>query len=175
MNLYVKRMQTPIGEIAIYANDRAVTGLYMGKYNHEKNVNARFRSALEQDTSVLVKTEKEIKAYFAGKLKTFTVPLEISGTAFQKAVWQALRSIGYGELRSYADVARLVGNPRACRAAGGAIGSNPVSIIIPCHRVVGTNATLTGFGGGLSAKKHLLEIEGHRIQDSKVKRPKGDE
>lgn len=168
MELYVKRMQTPIGEIAIYANERAITGLYMGKYNHAKSVDARFRSAREKDTAVLLKARQEIDAYFAGKLKTFTVPVEVSGTAFQKTVWRALGDIGYGKLMTYGDIAKRIGNSRACRAAGGAIGSNPVSIIIPCHRVIGSNATLTGFGGGLPAKRRLLEIEGHRIRKNKI-------
>lgn len=168
MELNVLRMHTPIGEITIYANDRAVTGLYMDKYNHAKSVDARFRSAREKDTPVLLKAREEISAYFEGKLKIFTVPVEVSGTTFQKAVWRTLRDIGYGELLTYADVAKRIGNPRACRAAGGAIGSNPVSIIIPCHRVIGSNATLTGFGGGLPAKQRLLEIEGHRIGKDKI-------
>lgn len=168
MELNVLRMPTPIGEITIYANDTAVTGLYMEAYHHQKSVDARFKSAREKHTPMLLVAEKEIKAYFAGKLKAFTVPVEITGTAFQKAVWQSLREIGYGELWTYADVAKHIGNPRACRAAGGAIGSNPVSIIIPCHRVIGSNATLTGFGGGLPAKQRLLEIEGHRIKNSRI-------
>jgi methylated-DNA-[protein]-cysteine S-methyltransferase len=168
MELNVLRMQTPIGEISIYANDQAVVGLYMGRYNHQKSVNARFQTAREKVTPVLLTAKKEINAYFAGELRTFTVPVEISGTAFQKAVWQALRKIGYGELWTYADVAQSIGNPRACRAAGGAIGSNPISIIIPCHRVIGSNATLTGFGGGLPAKQRLLEIEGHCIHNFKI-------
>jgi len=170
MELYVKRVQTPIGEITIYANNKAVTGLYMGEYHHWKSANARFQFAREKDTPVLLQAQKEINAYFAGKLTTFTVPVDVSGTAFQKAVWGALQEIGYGELWTYADVANRIGKPRACRAAGGAIGSNPVSIIIPCHRVIGSNATLTGFGGGLPAKQRLLEIEGHSIKNSRISR-----
>lgn len=170
MELYVKRVQTPIGEITIYVNDKAVTGLYMDEYHHRKNVDARFQSAREKDTPILLHAQKEINAYFAGKLMTFTVPVDVSGTTFQKTVWRALREISYGELWTYADVANRIGRPGAYRAAGGAIGSNPVSIIIPCHRVIGSNATLTGFGGGLPAKQRLLEIEGHCVKNSRINR-----
>jgi methylated-DNA-[protein]-cysteine S-methyltransferase len=167
MELNVLYMQIPIGEISIYANDRAVVGLYMGKYN-TKSMKARFQSVRETKNPVLMQVEKEISAYFAGELRKFTVPVEYSGTPFQEAVWSALCKIGYGELRSYADVAASVGNPMASRAVGGAVGRNPVSIIIPCHRVIGSNETLTGFGGGLPAKTRLLETEGHRIKNSKI-------
>jgi methylated-DNA-[protein]-cysteine S-methyltransferase len=167
MGLYFKRTQTPVGEITIYATNRAVTGLFLGKHN-KKSLRRRFECTREKDNVVLLMAQKQLKAYFAGRLKIFTVPVEISGTDFQKAVWQALRVIGYGELRTYADVAESIGNRKACRAVGGAIGSNPVPIIIPCHRVIGSDATLTGFGGGLPTKQYLLETEGHRIKNLKI-------
>ncbi|MRR16982.1 MAG: methylated-DNA--[protein]-cysteine S-methyltransferase [Deltaproteobacteria bacterium] len=167
MDLYVKYMQTPAGEIVIYANDRAVVGLYTGKYNSKK-LKDRYRRAREEDHPVLQRAQKEIEAYFAGRLTTFTVPVEFSGTPFQEAVWRALLEIGHGELRSYAEVAAKVGKPKASRAVGGAVGRNPVSIIIPCHRVIGSNATLTGFGGGLPVKTRLLRAEGHLVEGSKV-------
>jgi methylated-DNA-[protein]-cysteine S-methyltransferase len=166
-------MQTPIGEIALYANERALVGLYTGKYN-KKGFPVRFQSAREKDTPVLLKAQKEIDAYFAGKLKQFTVPVEFSGTPFQEAVWRSLLKIGYGELRTYGDVAASVGNPKGSRAVGGAVGRNPVSIIIPCHRVIGSDTTLTGFGGGLPAKTRLLQTEGHHVKKSKVN-PSGRE
>jgi methylated-DNA-[protein]-cysteine S-methyltransferase len=168
MGLYVKRISTPIGEITIYANEQAVIGLYMGKDNHEKSVKDRFKSAEEKNTPVLKTTEKEIKAYFAGKIRKFTVPVESTGTPFQEAVWRQLGKIGYGELKTYADIAASIGKPKASRAVGGAVGRNPVSIIIPCHRVIGSDATLTGFGGGLPAKKRLLETEGHLVRHARV-------
>jgi methylated-DNA-[protein]-cysteine S-methyltransferase len=167
MELYFKRIQTPVGEITIYANDRAVTGLFWRK-NNKKRLNRRFQSASEKNNDVLLMATEQLKSYFAGNLKKFTLPLEISGTGFQKAVWQAIRGIDYGELRTYADVAKSIGNPKACRAVGGAIGNNPLSIIIPCHRVIGSDATLTGFGGGLPTKQRLLETEGHRIKNLKI-------
>lgn len=103
--------------------------------------------------------KKELAAYFAGDLTEFTVKLKPEGTAFQCQVWQALRQIPYGETRSYGDIAVLVGRPDASRAVGAANGQNPLPIIIPCHRVIGSNGDLTGFGGGLACKKHLLALE----------------
>jgi methylated-DNA-[protein]-cysteine S-methyltransferase len=167
MELNFLRMQSPIGEIIIYANDKTITGLFMGKPN-KKSLMRKFKDAAEKKNDVLLLAVDQLKSYFAGSLKKFTVPLEISGTDFQKSVWSALRTIGYGELLSYAAVAKKIGNPKACRAVGGAIGSNPVSIIIPCHRVIGSDSTLTGFGGGLSRKQRLLEIEGHSVKKMKI-------
>jgi methylated-DNA-[protein]-cysteine S-methyltransferase len=169
MELYFKRMQTPAGEITIFANDRAVTGLFLGKHN-KKSLGRRFESAWEKDNDVLLRAARQLKSYFAGSRKNFSVPVKVSGTVFQKSVWQALRRIGYGKLASYAAVAKKIGNPKACRAVGGAISSNPVSIIIPCHRVIGSDDTLTGFGGGLPTKRRLLETEGHHIRNFKIDR-----
>jgi methylated-DNA-[protein]-cysteine S-methyltransferase len=167
MELYFMRLPTPAGKITIYANDRAVTGLFWERPN-KKRFLRRFEHAREKNNDVLLLVRDQLHDYFAGKLKKFTVPLEISGTDFQKAVWQALCNIGYGEVASYADIADKIGKPKACRAVGGAVGSNPISIIIPCHRVIGSDASLTGFGGGLPAKQRLLETEGHDIKNSKI-------
>ncbi|HUB77817.1 MAG TPA: methylated-DNA--[protein]-cysteine S-methyltransferase [Bryobacteraceae bacterium] len=103
---------------------------------------------------------EELRAYFAGQLRTFSVPLDMQGTEFQLSVWNHLVKIPYGETRSYAQVAEAVGRPAAVRAVGAANGSNPVAIIVPCHRVIGSSGKLTGYGGGLPMKKRLLELEG---------------
>jgi methylated-DNA-[protein]-cysteine S-methyltransferase len=103
---------------------------------------------------------QELRAYFAGKLRVFQVPLDMEGTEFQLSVWNALTRIPYGETRSYAQIAQTVARPNAVRAVGAANGANPVAIIVPCHRVIGSNGTLTGYGGGLPLKKRLLELEG---------------
>jgi methylated-DNA-[protein]-cysteine S-methyltransferase len=102
----------------------------------------------------------ELHAYFAGNLRVFSVPLDMQGTEFQRSVWNHLMRIPYGETRSYAQVAEAVGRPKAVRAVGAANGSNPVAIIVPCHRVIGASGKLTGYGGGLPLKKRLLELEG---------------
>ena len=113
--------------------------------------------------AILAETARQLDAYFAGTLDQFTIPLDFHGTAFQRSVWHALLTIPYGETRSYAEIARQIGRPTASRAVGAANGRNPISIIAPCHRVVGSTGALTGFAGGLAAKRYLLAFEGrHR-------------
>ncbi len=112
------------------------------------------------DDPVLRETARQLGAYFARERTSFDLPLDPVGTAFQQSVWAALRTIPYGETRSYAAIARDIGRPSACRAVGAANGRNPISIVVPCHRVVGTGGALTGFAGGLAAKRRLLELEG---------------
>jgi methylated-DNA-[protein]-cysteine S-methyltransferase len=102
----------------------------------------------------------ELRAYFAGRLRVFRVPLDMQGTDFQLRVWNQLQTISYGETRSYAQVAEAIGRPKAVRAVGAANGANPVAIVVPCHRVIGSGGKLTGYGGGLPLKKRLLELEG---------------
>ncbi|WP_421181009.1 methylated-DNA--[protein]-cysteine S-methyltransferase [Aeromonas enteropelogenes] len=116
-------------------------------------------SGWQQDGEALAPYLAEFEAYFAGRLQRFTLPLAASGTEFQQAVWQALCDIPYGETRSYGDIARAIGKPNAMRAVGAANGRNPLSIIVPCHRVIGQNGSLTGYAGGLEIKKALLAIE----------------
>jgi methylated-DNA-[protein]-cysteine S-methyltransferase len=170
MELYCKSLSSPVGKITVYANDRAVVGLFIGNQD-KKGLSRKFSKALGRGNPVIEKAEEELDAYFEGRLTEFTAPVEVSGTDFQKAVWKSLQAIGHGQLRTYSDVARDIARPTAVRAVGGAIGSNPISIIIPCHRVIGSNATLTGFGGGLPVKQRLLEIEGHTIADLAIVRP----
>jgi methylated-DNA-[protein]-cysteine S-methyltransferase len=167
MDLYLKHLASPIGELHVYATDRSVVGLFMGSRPF-KGCRRPWQEAREADHALLLETAGELDAYFAGRLRSFTVPVEVAGTDFQKAVWESLRTIAYGELRTYGDVARAIGRPAAVRAVGGAIGSNPVSIIIPCHRVIGSDDSLTGFGGGLPVKQRLLEMEGHAIAHLKL-------
>ncbi len=111
---------------------------------------------------------KELRAYFEGKVRLFNVPLDMQGTAFQLSVWHELVKIPFGETRSYAQIAESVGKPKAVRAVGAANGSNPVAIIVPCHRVIGSGGKLTGYGGGLPLKKRLLELEGAWTMDLKM-------
>jgi methylated-DNA-[protein]-cysteine S-methyltransferase len=123
--------------------------------------------------------EKEIQAYFRGELREFTCKLDLSGTSFQKACWQALLRIPYGQTRTYAQIAREIGRPQAFRAVGQANHDNPIAIIVPCHRVLGAGGTLTGYGGGLSTKEKLLQLEGAsfrvvRPAEKKPKKPADD-
>lgn len=121
-------------------------------------------SGWQQDGETLAPYLAEFEAYFAGRLQRFTLPLAASGTEFQQAVWQALCDIPYGETRSYGDIARAIGKPNAMRAVGAANGRNPLSIIVPCHRVIGQNGSLTGYAGGLEIKKALLQLENIKVK-----------
>jgi methylated-DNA-[protein]-cysteine S-methyltransferase len=109
--------------------------------------------------AILVEAKRQLKAYFAGGLKVFTLRLDFHGTDFQKNVWEALLTIPFGETRSYSDIACQIARPKASRAVGAANGRNPISIIAPCHRVIGSNGALTGFAGGIAAKEYLLRLE----------------
>lgn len=118
-------------------------------------------NAIKKKTPVISKAFRQLSDYFDGELKAFDLPVRPAGSAFQLAVWEALRTIPYGETRSYGDIARQIGNPKASRAVGMANHHNPVSIVIPCHRVIGADGSLTGYGGGLPVKQQLLEMESH--------------
>jgi len=121
------------------------------------------QSDWQLDEEPFAEVIRQLQAYFSGELKEFNVPLAMEGTEFQLRVWNALRAIPYGETISYAQLAERIGNPKAVRAVGLANGSNPIPIIVPCHRVIGGNGSLTGFGGGLSTKKRLLELESRQL------------
>jgi len=139
-------------DIGITAEKNAITGLFFGN-----DVPYGF---IKAETSLIKKTALQIEEYFAGKRKIFSVPLSIQGTEFHMDVWKALQTIPYGETRSYKDIALQIGRPKAVRAVGMANNRNPISIIIPCHRVIGHNGKLVGYGGGLPLKEYLLELEG---------------
>ena len=109
---------------------------------------------------MLTECARQLDAFFSGNRRDFDLPLAPGGTAFQQQVWRALADIPYGELRSYRDIARVIGRPKAMRAVGAANGRNPIPIVVPCHRVIGSNGSLTGFAGGLEAKRVLLALEG---------------
>ena len=154
---YYKEMRSPVGRLKLISNTKnLVAVLWQGC--EPKWVDKRERKEGETHP-VLKKTQTQLNEYFAGKRITFDIPLESYGTVFQKKVWKTLRKIPYGKKWSYLDIAQKIGSEKACRAVGGAIGKNPISIIVPCHRVIGKNGTLTGFAGGLKAKKFLLELE----------------
>ena len=117
----------------------------------------------ETPSPILEDCKKQLEEYFQGKRESFSLALNADGTAFQQRIWQALQTIPYGELRSYRDIAEQTGNHKAVRAVGAANGKNPLPIVVPCHRVIGSNGSLTGFAGGLPAKKTLLQLEGITI------------
>lgn len=157
MAYVTKTMPSPVGLLTLVAKDE---GLVAVLWENDRPGRVRLAPVIEaSDHPILRETERQLGAYFAGELKAFTVPLAVEGTEFQKSVWEALMTIPFGETRSYAEIARQVGRPTAFRAVGAANGRNPISIIAPCHRVVGSGGDLTGFAGGLEIKERLLHHE----------------
>jgi methylated-DNA-[protein]-cysteine S-methyltransferase len=157
MTLASKIIESPVGKLKLVASDQ---GLVAVLWENDRPGRVRLSELIEDEQHpVLVKTERQLGEYFAGKRKAFSIDLDMRGTRFQKDVWEALLAIPFGETRSYGQLAQQLGNPRATRAVGAANGRNPVSIIVPCHRVIGSSGKLTGFAGGLDAKAHLLGLE----------------
>ena len=143
-------VSSPVGPLTLTQEDQALTGLHFGEHPQQ---------GAEDPTPLLEEAARQLEEYFAGQRKVFSLPLAPKGTEFQLRVWQALLQSPYGETRSYGELAAMVGNPKACRAVGGANHRNPLSILIPCHRVVGTGGSLTGYAGGLAIKEFLLKLE----------------
>jgi methylated-DNA-[protein]-cysteine S-methyltransferase len=159
MSLAYKTMESPVGKLKLVASNE---GLVAVLWQNDRPSRMRVGELVEDDEHpILLKAERQLGEYFAGKRKEFEVPLDMRGTSFQKNVWEALLAIPFGETRSYGQLAKQLGNPNATRAVGAANGRNPLSIIVPCHRVIGSTGKLTGFGGGLETKAHLLNLEGN--------------
>lgn len=155
-----KTIPSPVGELKLVASDNGLAAIL---WENDPPDRVRLGPMAEQAAHpILVETERQLRDYFAGTRTAFTVPLDFQGTAFQKRVWAALLAIPFGETRSYGEIARQLGQPSARRAVGAANGRNPISIIAPCHRVVGSGGALTGFAGGLAAKALLLDLERKR-------------
>jgi len=152
-----KTMESPVGKLKLVASDRGLTAIL---WENDDPKRVRLKPLTEnKEHPVLLETERQLNEYFAGKRKRFSLNCDCPGTAFQKDVWQALATIPFGETRSYAQIARQIGRPKAARAVGAANGKNPISIVVPCHRVIGSNGKLTGFAGGLETKTSLLRME----------------
>lgn len=146
---------SPIGELLLVGDGRGLRGLYMVEGRKPMAIGADWARATSQFDVV----RAQLDEYFAARRTTFDVPLALEGTAFQLRVWAALQEIPYGETTSYGEIARRIGEPSSSRAVGLANGSNPISVIVPCHRVIGASGKLTGYGGGLERKRALLDLE----------------
>jgi methylated-DNA-[protein]-cysteine S-methyltransferase len=158
---YCSTLDSPVGTLSLVATDRALVALVWRRESHR----AAFESAVENpEHPLLQETARQLREYFAGERRTFDLPLDFRGTEFQRRAWSALLTIPYGETRTYGQMAEQIGSPTAVRAVGAANGRNPISIIAPCHRVIGMNGDLTGFGGGLDAKAKLLSLEAPQRQ-----------
>jgi len=152
-----KYMSSPVGRLTLVTTDNGLAAIL---WENDRPGRVQLNIAAEvNDHPVLVETERQMEEYFSGRRTQFALTLDVSGTAFQRQVWNALLTIPFGETRSYRQIARQIGNPSAVRAVGAANGRNPLSIVIPCHRVVGSTGALTGFAGGLDVKAHLLAFE----------------
>ena len=148
-------VDSPVGPLTLVATDGVLSGVYMEEQRHRPPT----ESFGVPDSTGFESATEQLAEYFAGDRTEFTIPLNLIGTEFQRTVWQALREIPYGHTESYGGLATRIGRPSASRAVGLANGRNPIGIIVPCHRVIAGNGNLTGYGGGLSRKRHLLALE----------------
>ena len=153
MTEFIGTLPSPFGLLQLEATERGLSAVRFPRHGLKQTEHTRHHP-------VIAKAQRQLTAFFVGKLKTFSVELDWRGTAFQESVWQALTHIPYGGTMTYSDIARTIGRPRSARPVGGAIGKNPLPIIVPCHRVIGSDQTLTGFTGGLDIKISLLQLEG---------------
>jgi methylated-DNA-[protein]-cysteine S-methyltransferase len=148
-------MDSPIGELLLLGDGESLHGLYMQAGRHPVPINPRW----ERDDEAFADVRRQLEEYFAGERSTFDIKMHMEGTAFQRTVWHALTEIPYGETISYGELAKRIGRPDRARAVGTANGQNPIAVIVPCHRVIGANGKLVGYGGGLDNKRRLLELE----------------
>lgn len=186
MSLYRKEIMTPCGPLTLLCDGRALTAVRFGREadgaataktaqagtiqsgtiqsgagaeTRKKEMPAQEVQEMQEAQEILEQAAREIGEYFEGKRRAFAVPTAAAGTPFQQAVWNALKEIPYGETRTYGEIARRIGHPRASRAVGQANNRNPLPIVVPCHRVIGASGALTGYAGGLAVKVRLLELE----------------
>jgi methylated-DNA-[protein]-cysteine S-methyltransferase len=155
MTTYTATVSSPVGDIALVGDGDALSGLYLPLHRHRPPL----PEGTVRDDEAFAAAREQLEAYFAGERTDFDLPVAATGTPFQHEVWQALTEIPYGTTWSYGELARHIGKPAAVRAVGLANGRNPVSIVVPCHRVVGANGSLTGYGGGIERKRFLLDLE----------------
>lgn len=157
MQLVYMYMDSPVGALKLVAHDQALVAVMWDNEDHKR---VRLAELIEDHQHpMLLRVKKQLEQYFAGQRQQFDLPLDFQGTTFQQQVWQALLAIPYGETRSYKEIAVQLGNEKAVRAVGAANGKNPISIIAPCHRVIGSSGALVGFAGGLDKKQILLSLE----------------
>ena len=162
MQLVYMYMDSPVGALKLVAHDHALVAVMWDNEDHKR---VRLAELVEnQQHPMLHQVKQQLQEYFAGQRQQFDLPIDFQGTAFQQQVWQALLQIPYGETRSYKQIAFQLGNEKAVRAVGAANGKNPISIIAPCHRVIGSGGALVGFAGGLDKKQILLSLEQGQIQ-----------
>jgi len=158
--IFYTEEKSPVGPLLIVGDEAVLRQVWFAKGRSEK----RPESSWKLNRKMFVRVVEQLRAYFAGELQEFDLKLEMRGTAFQRSCWEALRRIPYGQTISYLQLAEKIGNPKAVRAVGLANGANPIPIIVPCHRVIGSDGSLTGFGGGMENKRKLLELESAQLR-----------
>jgi methylated-DNA-[protein]-cysteine S-methyltransferase len=152
---FYTEMESPVGRLRLVGDEDGLRQVWFLEGRHPKAT----LEGWKEERSHFAEAIRQLEAYFRGELKEFDLPVRMEGTEFQLSVWKELRKIPYGETRTYGELAKTIGNPKAMRAVGLANGQNPIPIIVPCHRVIGSDGSLTGFGGGIENKKKLLELE----------------
>jgi methylated-DNA-[protein]-cysteine S-methyltransferase len=168
MKLVYKVMDSPVGKLKLVASDKGLAAILWENDNPRR---VRLGELVEDGKHPIIReTEQQLNEYFDGKRRSFSLALDMGGTRFQNDVWEALLAIPFGETRSYGQLAKQLGNPKATRAVGAANGRNPISIVVPCHRVIGSSGRLTGFAGGLDRKAHLLDLEAGNGEITQVQR-----
>ena len=163
MNPKYYSFESPIGKLTVYFTDKGIIALSLGEEDNHKHIERHYGTPTEVDKKDYNYHEEIIK-YLNGELKRFTMPIYFKGTHFQESVWKELLNIPYGETRTYKELAEKVGSPKGFRAVGGALNKNPIGIIVPCHRVIGSNGKLVGFAGGLDMKSRLLNLEKNNVE-----------
>jgi len=167
--LVSRTIGSPVGALTLVASSAGLAAI-LWENDDPQRVRLDIVAA-DARNPILVETERQLAEYFAGGRTAFDLPLDFAGTEFQARVWRALLTIPFGETRTYLQIARQIGRPKAVRAVGAANGKNPISIVAPCHRVIGSNGALTGFAGGLAAKAWLLRLEGARAEPAAAGKP----
>ncbi len=163
-NIDTQQLDSPLGPMILAATAQGLCGVWFVGQRHGPTEERMRNWAPQTSHDLLQETARQLRAYFAGELRAFDLPLDLSkGTPFQQSVWRALLHITHGKNQSYGDLARDLSNPKAVRAVGAAVGRNPLSIIVPCHRILGAGGQLTGYAGGLWRKQALLSLEGHPL------------
>jgi methylated-DNA-[protein]-cysteine S-methyltransferase len=164
---YYGFVESPLGRILLVSTESALTHVHFVGEKYYPSVDAAWREAL---TAPIQAAMRQLEEYFAGKRERFELPLAPHGTPFQREVWKAISGVPFGRTITYGELARRIGSPQAVRAAGAATGRNPIGIVVPCHRIVGSNGSLTGYAGGLARKKALLELEAGSAADFALRR-----
>ncbi len=167
--VYLSHMESPIGELIISSSKEGLCGIWIEEDSNMRIWLNKYFDIVEECSEYNINIINQLQNYFKGELKRFKVPFHLLGTEFQKLIWKEFLQIPYGSTASYKDIAVRIGKPAGSRSVGSAAGANRIPVVIPCHRIIGSNGSLTGFTGGIQKKVKLLELEGHTVKDGKIR------